>query len=190
MHNQSEDLLVSANFGMESMIITSLQRLSENKKRKSTYEAVSRRSSAKRRQEESDSSVRPDIQIPGSKMDSTDDNADRGDEELPFPPFARLATPENFVHSFTGHPVAFHLPSAKKQEPARHIPMVLEDWYLDENGYTKKAKEIANWDDIVEARGPPVPIIKPKPPVPGLTPHSSHHHTHYPAFLEDSDEKL
>ncbi|KAJ3259016.1 cytochrome c oxidase subunit 1 [Chytriomyces hyalinus] len=178
-------------FSRQSMIITSLKRLSENKKRKSVFEANSNRSSARRKPSDTTPDSSTDIQIPGTEVEPGAEA-----EPLPFPPFARIFTPENYAMSYDGDPVAHHRPRSRPISKAHQYgkelapPAVLEDWYLDENGYSKESKKLAVWNDILEDRGPPVPIVPEKAPVPGLKKHAAHHHSHYPNFVEDADAVL
>ncbi|KAJ3354247.1 cytochrome c oxidase subunit 1 [Entophlyctis luteolus] len=102
-------------------------------------------------------------------------------EELPFPPFAELNTPNNYVHSFKKPGELLPLRSRKLPlEPTSVDPKltILEDWFLDDNAYSQNAKANANWLQMMDDRGPPVPITPEKPHIPGLSPHGHHHHAH------------
>ncbi|KAJ3009221.1 UNVERIFIED_CONTAM: cytochrome c oxidase subunit 1, partial [Siphonaria sp. JEL0065] len=187
----------SENFGRKSMVITSLNRLSENKKRKSVFES---NKSSVRRDVRRKSEVSPgDIQIPGATLDKTVENSlgssdftEDVQQELLFPPFAQLNTPNKYAPSFTLPPSELPPRSTKlTQVPVLggSQPLILEDWYLDDNGFSNEAKKTETCEQLVEQRGPIVPIVPPKTPIPGLKPHPVHHHSHYPEYLDDHSHK-
>ncbi|KAJ3123091.1 cytochrome c oxidase subunit 1 [Physocladia obscura] len=162
----------------QSMVITSLQRLSENKKRKSEYHINSKRSSIKLDRQQSLQSS--GVQIPTPKIDFKNDM--ETDETSKFPPFAKMNSPSTYNHSFRAPgellpPRSRHLSFNPTIDSSK--PMVLDDWYLDENAYSNMTKDTAGWSQILEDRGPPVAIVPERPHIPGLKPHPTHHHEHH-----------
>ncbi|ORY43266.1 hypothetical protein BCR33DRAFT_738575 [Rhizoclosmatium globosum] len=196
----------SDNFSRHSMVITSLNHLAENKRRKSLYESnqSNRAGSRSRRPTMNPSATDIQIPVPTSTNDTMegDDVADdqemegaeaeTNEADVPFPQFAQMNVPNVYAHSFT-RPPSENPPRSTKLTQVPMLggptPVVLEDWYLDDNAFSKESKNKATWDQIVEDRGPPVLIVPPKPPIPGLKPHPSHHHTHFPEYLEDQHQK-